>query len=318
MNMLSRVAENIYWLSRYVERAENMGRLVSVNANLLLDLPKGIAPGWEPLITITGSNDLFLKRHKTYGERTALRFLISEAEHPGSILSSLQAARANCRTIRDSIPRAAWEQINELYLSARDNVQEGLTKRGRHAFLKRVILGAQTVTGMLAGTMNHDQGYHFLRMGRNLERADMTSRIVDVRSASLLPEDVPELRPYENIQWMSVLKSLSAYQMYRRSMQVRIRRDDVLRFLLQSQVFPRAFHHCVDAVQNSVVELPRNEGPLRVIGRVKRRVMGTEVARLDQAELHEFIDDLQLGLGELHEEIASAWFLPPAEQAVAA
>jgi uncharacterized alpha-E superfamily protein len=316
--MLSRVAENIYWLARYVERAENMARLVTVNANLLLDLPKGIAPGWEPLITITGSNDLFLKRHRAYGERAVLRFLIGEVEHPGAILSSLRAARANCRTIRDSIPRAAWEQINELYLQARDDVQEGLTKRGRHTFLKQIILGAQTLTGMLAGTMNHDQGYHFLRMGRNLERADMTSRIVDVRSASLLPEDVSELRPYDNIQWMSVLKSLSAYQMYRRSMQIRIRRSDVLSFLLQSQVFPRAFHHCLDAVQNSVELLPHNEAPLRVIGRLKRRVMGTQLGRLDQAELHEFIDALQLGLGELHHEIASAWFLPPAEQETAA
>ena len=250
--MLSRVAENIYWLARYVERAENTARLVNVNANLLLDLPKGIAPGWAPLIAMTGSTEGYLKRHRDYGERAVLRFLIGDPDNPDSILNALQLARENCRTIRDIVPREAWEQINELHLFARDKVQEGLTKRGRHGFLKQIVLGSQTITGLLAGTMNHDQGYHFLRMGRFLERADMTTRIVDVRSDNLLPDDTVGLRPFDNVQWMSVLKSLTAYQMYRRSMQVRIRRRDVLRFLLRSPEFPRAVLHCVQCVEQDV------------------------------------------------------------------
>jgi uncharacterized alpha-E superfamily protein len=315
--MLSRVAENIYWMSRYIERAEDVARIVTVNANLLLDLPKGIAPGWEPLIVITGSNEPYFKRHKECGERSALRFLIGDADNTGSILSSLRAARENCRTIRDIVPREAWEQINELYLFARDNVQEGITKRGRHAFLRRIVLGSQTIHGLLSGTMNHDEGYQFLRIGRNLERADMTTRIIDVRSANLLPDDAPELRPFDNIQWMSVLKSLTAYQMYRRTMQARIRRGDVLRFLLQSEEFPRAFHYCVAAVSRCVDDLPNNEASLRVIGRLNRTVIGTRVEGLDQHSLHEFIDELQLGLADLHAEVAKAWFLPEPEIAKA-
>jgi uncharacterized alpha-E superfamily protein len=316
--MLSRVAENIYWLARYIERAENTARIVSVNAILLLDLPKGIAPGWEPLVAISGGEEAYLKRHKEYGERAVLRFLIGDPDNPGSILSSLRAARENCRTIRDIVPREAWEQINELFLYARDNVQEGLTKRGRHGFLKRIILGSQTITGMLAGTMNHDQGYHFLRMGRNLERADMTTRILDVRSANLLPQDTAELHPFDNIQWMSVLKSLTAYQMYRRSEQARIHRDNVLRFLLLNRDFPRAFLHCVEVVKKSAHDLPGNDGVLRVIGRLKRQVTGSEVERLDQAALHRFMDELQIDLGDLHNELAGAWFLPSVEAPEAA
>ena len=316
--MLSRVAENIYWLARYIERAEDVARIVTVNANLLMDLPKGIAPGWEPLIVITGSTELYFKRHKECNERAALRFLIGDPDNPGSILTSLRGARENCRTIRDIVPREAWEQINELYLFARDNVQEGITKRGRHPFLKRIVLGSQTIHGLLSGTMNHDQGYFFLRMGRNLERADMTTRIIDVRSGNLLPDDAPELRPFDNIQWMSVLKSLTAYQMYRRTMQARIRRGDVLRFLLQSPEFPRAFNYCVDAAARSAEQLPHNEAPLRVIGGLKRQVMGTQVELLDQSELHSFIDELQIGLGELHSELAQAWFLPPVDEAASA
>jgi uncharacterized alpha-E superfamily protein len=306
--MLSRVAENIYWMARYVERAENTARIINVNANLLLDLPKGIAPGWAPLIAITGSGDLYRDLYGECEERTVLKFLLGDAANPGSILMSLASARENARTIRDFIPREAWEHINELHLYARDNVQTGLAKRGRYQFLKQIILRAQTLTGMLAGTMTHDAGYDFLRIGRNLERADMTTRIVDVRSASLLPEQVG-LRPFETIQWISVLKSLTAYQMYRRKMQARVERGHVLRFLFQDHDFPRAFYHCLGEVEQALGDLGRHEGPLRVVGRLKRSVLNADLASLSQQDIHALIDQLQLGLSDLNEEIAKSYFL---------
>lgn len=315
--MLSRVAENIYWMARYIERAENTARLIGVNANLVLDLPKGIAPGWELLIAITGSDATFQEYYNGYGERQVLRFLVGDRRNPASILSALVSARENTRAIRDIVPREAWEQINELYLFAQDQLQTGLTKRGRHDYLKRIILGSQTIAGQLSGTMNHDEGYQFLRIGRNLERADMTTRLIDVRSASLLPDEATELLPFENIQWMSVLKSLTAYQMYRRSMQVRVRRRDVLRFLFQSIEFPRSFHYTIDAAEKSIALLEHNDAALRVLGRLKRAALGTDVAALSQEELHSFIDELQRGLGQLHDELARAYFLTALPAAVA-
>lgn len=308
--MLSRVAENIYWLSRCVERAENTARIVSVNANLLLDLPKGTAPGWRPLVDITGSNALFEEHYRDYGERQVVKFLLGDERHPGSILSALEAARENCRTIRDIVPREAWEQINGLYLFAGDHLQKGMTKTGRHAYLRDLIIGAQTISGLLDGTMLHDQGYELLRLGRYLERADMTTRIADVRSASLLPE-AGELRPYDTIQWVSVLKSMTAYQMYRRSEQIRVQRGPVLRFIFQSPLFPRAVRYCIEHARISLERLPRNEASLRVIGRLARTLDGADLARLSQHELHAFVDDLQLGIADLHGEIASTWFPPP-------
>jgi uncharacterized alpha-E superfamily protein len=311
--MLSRVAENIYWMARYVERAENTARIVSVNANLLLDLPKGIAPGWRPLVDITGANALFEEHYKDYGERQVVRFLIADERNSGSILSALVAARENCRTIRDFVPREAWELLNEIYLFAREDLAKGMTKGGRHAYLKRVIHGAQNITGLLSGTMLHDQGYDFLHLGRFMERADMTTRIVDVRSANLLPDETTDLRPFETIQWVSVLKSMTAYQAYRRSEQVRVLRGPVLRFLFQHDEFPRSVNHCLEALRNSLSKLPRNDSALRVAGRLKRNLEGTEPRRLNQQQLHAFIDDLQVGIGELHEEIARTWFPPPPE-----
>lgn len=313
--MLSRVAENIYWLARYLERAEDSARIVMVSANLLLDLPRGIAPGWRPLVDITGANELFEEHYREYGERQVVRFLLGDERHSGSILYALGAARENCRTIRDIVPREGWEQINELYIFVRDELQQGLTKRGRYAYLRHVILGTQTIFGLLAGTMLHDQGFEFLRIGRGLERADMTTRIVDVRSASLLPPDAEDLRPFDTVQWVSVLKSLTAYQMYRRSEQVRVQRGPVLRFLFQNAHFPRSVHHCAEAVRTSLEVLPSHEAALRVVGRLKRALLGAQVERLSQSELHTFVDELQLGIGELHQVIAATWFPPALEEA---
>jgi len=313
--MLSRVAENLYWMARYLERAEDSARLINVSVNLLLDLPRGVAPGWEPLIAITGSRDQFLERYEEFSERKVLKFLTGDLDYSGSILGSIQAARENCRAIRDIVTREVWEQLNELHIFAKDNLSSGLTKRGRHPYLKQVILAGQTVSGMISGTMIHDQGYQFLRLGRFIERADMTTRIIDVRSADLLPEETQESRPFDTIQWVSVLKSLTAYQMYRRAMQVRVRRPEVLRFLLLDRAFPRSVRFSLDRVENGVKLLGHNEGPLRAVARVQRLLQSTQVAELSQLELHQFLDALQLGLIEVHSELATGYFLRPAAEA---
>jgi uncharacterized alpha-E superfamily protein len=308
--MLSRLAECLYWLGRYVERAESTARLVSVNGNLVRDLPRGIVPEWEPLITITGGAPLFEEHHDEYSERSVVRFLISERRNPGSILSSLQQARENTRTLRAVLPREAWELVNEMYLNARDELSSGLSKRGRFDYLRGVIRGSQALVGVLDGGMNHDAGRLFLELGRTLERADMTTRIVDVRSATLLPEGL-ELRPFDNIQWMSVLRSLSAYQMYRLRMQVRVRRADALGFLLQDEVFPRSVYHCLSRIDGDLAELPRHDQAREITGALQRKVQRARVRRLSEHgdELHGFLDRLQIELGELHDAVATTWFL---------
>lgn len=308
--MLSRVAENLYWLGRYMERAENTGRIINVNGNLLLDLPKGIAPGWQPIIEITGSGDLYRKSYNDFEERNVIKFLVGDPQNPGSIISSLSMARENARTIRDIIPRESWELINELYLHARENVQSGLAKRGRYDYLKRVIRGAQTFVGLSDGAMSADAGHEFLCLGRIVERADMTTRIIDVRSASLIPEETSGLLPFENIQWISVLKSLTAYQMYRQHVQARVRRAEALRFLLLNDAFPRSVLRCVVLADESLEELPRSDAPRNAVARLKKTVKGGNIAKMSESNsaLHAFIDDLQIELGRVNNEIARTYF----------
>lgn len=309
--MLSRVAENIYWLSRYVERAENTARLVRVNSHLVLDTPRGITPGWEPLVAITGLYDEYHTVDREPSERNVVRFLIGDPDNPGSILSSLAAARENCRTVRDVLPRSSWEKLNELYLFAKENVQSGLTKGGRDAFLDGIISGSQQIVGLLGSVMYRDEAWHFSRVGRNLERADMTTRIIDVRSTDLFPDDLLESRSLDTLQWISVLRSMSGYQIYRRHVAIRVSRADVLNFLFHDPRFPRSVLHCVDAVDESIAQVANAEAVLKGIRALKRTLRQTNVGEITQASLHEFIDELQIGIINLHDLLAKTYFPPP-------
>jgi len=309
--MLSRVAENIYWLSRYVERAENTARLVRVNSHLVLDTPRGITPGWEPLVDITGLSAAFHSIEREPSERNVVRFLIGDAQNPGSILSSLAAARENCRTVRDVLPRSSWEKLNELYLFAKENIQSGLTKGGRDAFLDGIISGSQQIVGLLGSVMYRDEAWHFARIGRNLERADMTTRIIDVRSTDLFPDDLLESRSLDTLQWISVLRSMSGYQIYRRHVAIRVSRADVLEFLFHEPRFPRSFLHCIEAVDESIDTLENSSAALRGIRALKRTLRQTSVGEMTQASLHEFIDELQIGITNLHSALAETYFPPP-------
>lgn len=307
--MLSRVAENIYWMARYIERAENTARLLNVTTNLILDLPRSANVGWEPTIEIMGSEEIFHVHYDIADERHILKFMIADLHNPGSIYASLQGARENARTIRDIIPRETWESINDLFIYTKSNAQSGIARKNRHSYLQKIILGAQTLTGQLAGTMYHDIGYDFLRMGRNLERADMTTRIIDVRSADLLEEEHEEnLTPYENIQWMSVLKSLTGYQMYRRIIQIRVRRPDVLKFLLQDRNFPRAVYHTLCEVESCLKNLPKHTQSVKHIKELQHTVLVANPDKLKQDELHNFIDKLQAGLITIHNDITNSYF----------
>lgn len=332
--MLSRVAQNIYWMSRYLERVEDTARIINVNTNLLLDLPRNTTFGWLPLIFIVSAEERFFEKdpHRLADENAVVHFLISDRDHSGSIISSLAAARENLRTTRDTVPQEAWEQINGLYIYARDHVPN---RRGRFEFLRRVIHGAQQINGLLAGAMSRTAAYDFVRLGRYLERADMTTRILDVRSANLLPRHgqlntqaqeqssldsdpsstsglVPaqkEQDPFESIQWMSVLKSLSAYQMYRQQVRLRVGGPDVLKFLLQNDFFPRSVACCLGQLKVSLAQLPRNDVPLAGIAALKQRLGEVAVPALANEGLHEFIDELQMGFGELHGQIATTYFM---------
>jgi uncharacterized alpha-E superfamily protein len=307
--MLSRVAERIYWAARYLERAENTARLTRVYGALLLDLPEAAGVGWPLLIDITGADLREVGLKSARSDRKLLKFLLADGGNAGSVFSSLRAARENFRTSRDLAPTEAWREVNGLYLYGREHLRRAVYERRRHEVLEEVIRRCQQIRGMLADSMTHGDAYQFLRMGRSLERADMTSRIIDVAATSLMSAS-RDLGPYENALWITVLKSLSAYQMYRQQVRRRVVDRDVIAFLLLDQRFPRALGYCLAEMDHSLRSLPRYETALRGVLRLQRIIGEIDLQIADPVELHGFIDETQLDLAQIHEQIALTWFLP--------
>ncbi|MBB1420866.1 alpha-E domain-containing protein [Pseudoalteromonas sp. SG43-7] len=309
--MLSRVGETLYWVARYIERAENVARLINVNNMLMLDLPKGVCTGWEPLIDIIGARQAYEDKHADYTEQKALRYLLVGSDNGSSILNSIIYARESARTIRDVMPRDVWEEINSLYYYVKDNQKEGLAKRGRFAYLKKIIESAHQIFGALDATINHDHGFTFIRFGSLIERADMTSRILDIRSETLITSD--EAKPYENIQWISLLRSLSAYQMYRQEMSVRVQRADVLEFVMHSEVFPRSILFCLIELKTLVSPLPNSTEIINLIDAVVKQLKAEDVRALKNGHLHNYMDQIQIELAGIHNALAQTYFLKPPE-----
>lgn len=313
--LLSRVAERVYWQARYLERAENTARLISVFSALLMDLPKGTKLGWQSLVQISGNEDGFGQRYKQAQERNVIRYLLAE-DNGVSILNMLGYVRENARTTREIMPTEAFELINDLYYFAKDKLESGVDRGARHQQLDRIVNDCQQIWGLLAGTMSRDAAYSFVRMGRGLERADMTTRIVDVGSSKLLPElEVDSIaadsrEPYENILWMNVLRSQSAYQMYRQHVRERVKAEEVVRFLLQNEEFPRATAHNLTTVTKVLHKLPNSSKVKWQTDKVRRLVRDADIDKLLRRGLLRYLDNVQREIAQVHLKIADTWFLP--------
>ena len=310
--MLSRVAERLYWFARYVERTENTARLLLVQHHLVLDLPTGVQPGWGLLIEVMGAADAFKRGPGRTTEKNVVSFVFGNRDNPGSIISSLRAARENMRTTREVMPKEVWERVNSFYLSVARRGRQDLPRSKRHPVLNDIIQRCQQINGMLSGDMIHEEGYNFMVIGRNLERTDMSTRIIDVGSAQLLGAD-EENQPYRGALWVGVLKSLSAYQMYRQAVRRNVQPEAVLPFLLLSRTFPRAVAYTLQEIAACIGPLPRNTQALRAVQEVEELLNSSDMAQLRGASLHEFIDLMQLRLERVHDTIYTTWFAPELE-----
>jgi uncharacterized alpha-E superfamily protein len=307
--MLSRVAENLYWMARYLERAENTARLINTTTQVLLDLPRGASFGWDILLKVVGLDKLFDEHYTQANESNIMRFLIQDERNPSAIVSSIRGARENSRTFREILPKEFWERINGLYLFMRQQAPAAAQYRGqRYEILNHVIERGQSLAGLLMGCMSHDLAYHFIELGRNLERADMTTRIVDINSVVLLPRDGGALEPVQERLWMSVLKALSAYQMYRRHVDVHVRGTAVLSYLLLDPHFPRTVRHCLGKIEECLSTLPDNSAAMRAARRSCRRLAGLRWDGLTPAVLHEYLDQCQADLGAIHTAVSAQYF----------
>jgi uncharacterized alpha-E superfamily protein len=309
--MLSRVAESIYWMSRYFERAENVARFLDVNFRLMLDLPSGMAVQWEALVRITGDYEPFLKRYKSATRETAIQFLTFDTENTNSILSCVRAARENARSVRESISSEMWEQLNRIYFRVGDAATRDLD--APEEFFEEVRLASHLFIGLTDTTMSHNEPWHFARLGRALERADKTSRILDVKYFILLPSITDVGTPLDEIQWTAVLRSASALQVYRQQYG-RVSPPRVVEFLVLDPEFPRAMHFCLRRADESLHAISGTpQGSFRnaaeqKLGQLRAELDFTRVSDIMRTGVHEFIDDFQIKLNGIGTAIHDTFF----------
>ena len=311
--MLSRVADNLYWFSRYVRRAENTARLVGVGSQLQLDLPRSVRFAWRPMVDTVGAGETFAALFPGSGDEASdadvVRFLLLDERNPSSLRSSVDSARELLRGIRDTLPGEVWEAINDLYLYIEANGERGVSRRYRIEFITRIADGCLKVSGLLTANVSRDIGFQFLRLGTAIEQADMTTRIIDAGASGLVtPRHEEDREAFQNMQWMSVLRSLAAYQMFRRHVRQRVTAELALRFLLQNNEFPRSVHFCLTRAQSVLPTMPPRPGVDRHLNRVIGMTRNADPAVLAERNPAAFMDEVQTHLGALHDAIAAGYF----------
>ena len=311
--MLSRVAEAVYWMSRYVERAENVARVIDVNLHLMLDLPSGLPELWQPVVRTTGDEEAFAARYATLSREHVVRFLSFDQTNPNSILACLRTARENARSVREVISSEMWEQVNTFFLMVSAAAVKDDALHSPHDFFTAVKQSSHLFEGLTSATMSHGEGWHFCRMGRLLERADKTSRILDMTNLLALPAASSLPPQLDTLQWAAVLRSISAFEMYRKRYHNLVPAQ-IVEFLLLNQHFPRSVHHCVTKVDESLHTLSgappatfRNPAEQR-LGRLRAELAYSEVQDILDHGLHEFLDTLQTKLNRVGDGIYDTFF----------
>lgn len=310
--MLSRVANSIYWLNRYIERAENVARFIDANYHMTLDIPDNASTQWQPLINTTGDHELFAELYGEPNRENAIEFLVFDRENPNSIFSCVRAARENARSVREYISSEMWEQLNTFYLMINAAAKE-TSMDLPHKFFVDIMTASHTFIGITDSTMNHGEGWHFGRMGRMLERADKTTRILDVKYYILLPSVEYIGSSYDNLLWGALLRSASAFEMYRKR-HGRINPDLIVDFLLLDSHFPRAVHYSIVTAiisMNNITGSPRGSFANKAEQKLGRLLAEFNFASLDEVfevGLHEYLDQTQTRINDVGAAIHNDFF----------
>ena len=305
--MLSRVADSIYWMSRYVERAESLARFVDVTHHMSLDLPAGSAQQWGALIFASGDQEYFEKKYGDPTRENVIQFLTFDRDYPGSILSCVEAARENARSVRESISSEMWEQLNQFHQTVREAAKRGRLK-SPNEFFQYVKNSSHLFVGITVTTFSQGEAWHFARMGRVLERAEKTSRILDVKYYTLLPNVHDVGTPIDDLQWSAVLRSVGGFEMYRKRHHG-ITPKRVVGYLVLDRLFPHAIMHCIDVAYQSLHSISGSpEGTFwnvadKRLGQLRSELAYSTVDEIIAHGLHEFLDSFQTQLNAVDDGI---------------
>ncbi len=324
--MLSRVADSIYWMGRYIERAENIARLVEVNLQLLLDFQdvddEKLKEHWDPLIRSTGDEEHFFESYDIANSDSVLEFLTFDRENPNSVISCVNAARENARMVRDQITQEMWETLNKLYLFLKSDGARRMYDKAIHDFYAEIKEHSHLFLGLAEATVSRTEGYDFLQVGTFLERADKTTRILDIKYHMLLPSVNDVGGAIDVAQWIAILRSASAYEAYHQIYVTDVIPAKIAELLIFSETFPRSIRYCVKELNDRLHDISgcpmanySNEAE-RLCGRLLSELNYGSVEEVFSEGLHEYLDRIQERLNEIGGSTYKAYmFLPPVDMA---
>jgi uncharacterized alpha-E superfamily protein len=314
-HQLARFAEHIFWLARYVERAENLARILDVNESFSHDRRGG--PEWLPVLQLNSDEARFLEDRKSVTAAAVIAFYVLDAANPTSIIFAVRAARENARALRHLISTEMWLQLNVFYNELRALTQRDLSLSNLSRLCGRIKESCQTHTGITEGTLYRDEVWCFHQLGKYMERADQTSRLLDITYHRLINTELAEDSPPDESQWNALLRSVAGYQAYRRTHPRGLTPESVAAFLIYDRAFPRSMASCIAQVVWQSQRLSARHG-LAI-----SRSMAAQLRRLERRtsrqarrprpttpqKLHQFVDSFQLDLTAMTREMARAYFL---------
>ena len=311
--MLSRVADSLYWLNRYIERAENTARIIDANLHFLLDSEIPDAEQWEPLVWITGDQEYFFEKYSFATRENVIYFLTFDKEYNNSIISCLRFARENAKSIREIINLEMWEQINKFYIMLNELSEKEITLDFLHDFFEKVKYNCHLFNGISDSTMSRNEGWHFARLGKMIERADKTSRIIDIKYFHILPSVKFVGSTYDILQWSAILKSASGFEMFKKKYKI-IKPDKIIEFLIVDNEFPRSIKYCINKANESIHAISGTTNnsfanrPEQSLGILNAELSFADIDNIIEVGFHEFIDSFQKKLLNIGTDIYSRYF----------
>jgi len=318
--MLSRVANSLYWMSRYIERAENIARIVDVNLQLLLDLrnlnEERLAKHWLPIVQTTGDEAQFFALHKKATAQNVTEFLVFQMENSNSIISAICQARENARMVRDQITIELWEELNRLYWFVRTPDARNCWKESPSEFFQQIKSSSLLISGLSYATLIRNEGWWFAQTGKYIERADKTSRILDLRYEALPPRGLPtNVSETDALDWSAILRSCSAWDAYKTIHGAEVNPRLVAEFLLLSEDFPRSVRFCVDEFTvalrkiSGVAEGKFCNDAEKLAGRLLADLQFITIEEIFDAGLHDYLDRLQTKLNDIGNALFHAYIV---------
>jgi uncharacterized alpha-E superfamily protein len=311
--MLSRVADSIYWMNRYIERAENYARFMGVNFNLALDLPPDVNEQWEPLLIATADHYVFYQFYEEATRENVIDFMTFDRRNPNSIYNCIASARENARTVRETISKEMWENLNQLYLWLKD-AKPGRELNLMQDFYTQIKNGTQLYYGVIDSTITRNDAWHFGRLGRYLERADKTSRFLDVKYFTLLPDTDKIGSTLDLVMWTAVLKSVSAYNMYRQQHQI-LTPTHIVEFLMLDKLFPRSMAHSIRQAELSLYTISGTQitsgftnKAEKLTSKLRAEIEFTEIEDIFKTGLHQYLDQFQTKNNEVGMVVFETYF----------